>query len=150
MTRRVMMRHAWQNDLEKVDAFTKTDSGKRIYAWRRQTTERSFAEVSFMVCALHAWNPQHVRAVLSHRCCPEHETHRQRVSFSAFPFSYSKGPVAERPQRQAHFESRSSQMKPLRKSCLTSDRSKEVGQTGCPVSRANQRPDMELSEAQAM
>ena len=27
-----------------MDAFTKTSSGKRIYAWRKETIERSFAE----------------------------------------------------------------------------------------------------------
>ena len=30
--------------LEYADAFTKTSSGKRIYAWRKETIERSFAE----------------------------------------------------------------------------------------------------------
>ena len=30
--------------LEQADAFTKTSSGKRIYAWRKETMERSFAE----------------------------------------------------------------------------------------------------------
>lgn len=35
----------WQDDLDAVDAFTKTRNGKRIYSWRKQTIERSFAEV---------------------------------------------------------------------------------------------------------
>ena len=30
--------------LEQADAFGKTSSGKRIYAWRKETIERSFAE----------------------------------------------------------------------------------------------------------
>ena len=30
--------------MEQTDAFTKTSSGKRIYAWRKETMERSFAE----------------------------------------------------------------------------------------------------------
>ena len=30
--------------LEQADAFAKTSSGKRIYAWRKETIERSFAE----------------------------------------------------------------------------------------------------------
>ena len=30
--------------LEQADAFAKTSSGKRIYAWRKETMERSFAE----------------------------------------------------------------------------------------------------------
>ena len=44
MTRRLVTRHVWQDDLEQADAFTKTLNGKRIYAWRKQTIERSFAE----------------------------------------------------------------------------------------------------------
>ena len=44
MTRRLVTRHVWQDDLEQADAFTKTPNGKRIYAWRKQTIERSFAE----------------------------------------------------------------------------------------------------------
>ena len=44
MTRRLVTRHVWQDDLEQADAFTKTRNGKRIYAWRKQTIERSFAE----------------------------------------------------------------------------------------------------------
>ncbi len=43
-TRRLVTRHVWQDDLEQADAFTKTLNGKRIYAWRKQTIERSFAE----------------------------------------------------------------------------------------------------------
>ena len=30
--------------LEQADTFGKTDKGKRIYAWRKETMERSFAE----------------------------------------------------------------------------------------------------------
>ena len=37
-------RHVWQEDLDDVIAFTRTDAGSRIYAWRKQTVERSFAE----------------------------------------------------------------------------------------------------------
>lgn len=36
--------HVWQDDLEQADTFTKTYNGKRIYARRKQTSERSFAE----------------------------------------------------------------------------------------------------------
>ena len=39
-----MTRHVWQDSLEQADAFTKTSSGKRIYAWRNETIERSFTE----------------------------------------------------------------------------------------------------------
>ena len=43
-SRRQVTRHVWQDALEQADAFTKTSSGKRIYAWRKETMERSFAE----------------------------------------------------------------------------------------------------------
>lgn len=42
--RRLVTRHVWQGDLDQADAFTKTAQGKRIYSWRKQTIERSFAE----------------------------------------------------------------------------------------------------------
>lgn len=44
MTRRLVTRHVWQDDMDQADAFTKTHNGRRIYAWRKQTIERSFAE----------------------------------------------------------------------------------------------------------
>ena len=44
MSRKVVERHVWQEGLERVDAFTKTHRGKRIYGWRKETIERSFAE----------------------------------------------------------------------------------------------------------
>lgn len=43
-TRKVVTRHVWQNELEQADAFTKTPAGKKLYAWRKQTIERSFAD----------------------------------------------------------------------------------------------------------
>ena len=43
-SRRQVTRHVWQDALEQADAFGKTSSGKRIYAWRKETIERSFAE----------------------------------------------------------------------------------------------------------
>ena len=43
-TRRLVTRHVWQDALEQADAFTKTAAGKRIYKWRKETIERSFAE----------------------------------------------------------------------------------------------------------
>ena len=43
-SRRQVTRHVWQDALEQADAFGKTSSGKRIYAWRKETMERSFAE----------------------------------------------------------------------------------------------------------
>lgn len=42
--RRLVTRHVWQDDLDRADTFTKTPDGKRIYAWRKETIERSFAE----------------------------------------------------------------------------------------------------------
>ena len=42
--RRLVTRHVWQDALEEVNWFTKTTIGKRIYSWRKQTIERSFAE----------------------------------------------------------------------------------------------------------
>ena len=44
MNRRVVERHVWQDALDDVIAFTKSDKGSRIYAWRKETIERSFAE----------------------------------------------------------------------------------------------------------
>ena len=43
-TRRLVTRHVWQDALEQADAFTKTAAGKRIYKWRKETIELSFAE----------------------------------------------------------------------------------------------------------
>lgn len=43
-TRRLVTRHVWQDDLDQANAFTKSPKGKRIYAWRKETIERSFAE----------------------------------------------------------------------------------------------------------
>ena len=42
--RRLVTRHVWQDALEEVSWFTKTTNGRRIYSWRKQTIERSFAE----------------------------------------------------------------------------------------------------------
>ena len=44
MSRKVVERHVWQEALDRVNAFTKTYRGKRIYSWRKETIERSFAE----------------------------------------------------------------------------------------------------------
>ena len=44
MTRRMVERHVWQDALDDVIAFTKSDKGKPIYARRKETIERSFAE----------------------------------------------------------------------------------------------------------
>ena len=44
MNRKVAERHEWREALERVDAFAKTHRGKRIYGWRKEAIERSFAE----------------------------------------------------------------------------------------------------------
>lgn len=44
MTRRMVERHVWQDALDDVMAFTKSEQGRRIYSWRKETIERSFAE----------------------------------------------------------------------------------------------------------
>ena len=43
-TRRMVDRHVWQDDLDAITAFTKTANGRRLYSWRKETIERSFAE----------------------------------------------------------------------------------------------------------
>ena len=43
-TRRMVTRHVWQDALDEVVYFTKTPIGKRLYSWRKETIERSFAE----------------------------------------------------------------------------------------------------------
>ena len=44
-TNRMMVeRHVWQDALDDIIFFTKTHNGRRIYEWRKQTIERSFAE----------------------------------------------------------------------------------------------------------
>ena len=42
--RRLVTRHVWQDALEEITWFTNTSIGRRIYSWRKQTIERSFAE----------------------------------------------------------------------------------------------------------
>ena len=44
MTRRMVDRHVWQDALDDVIAFTKSDKGNRIYSWRKETIERCFAD----------------------------------------------------------------------------------------------------------
>lgn len=40
----MVTRHVWQDALDDVVAFTKTSQGRRLYAWCKETIERSFAE----------------------------------------------------------------------------------------------------------
>ena len=40
----MVTRHVWQDALDEVTAFTKTLHGRRLYSWRKETIERSFAE----------------------------------------------------------------------------------------------------------
>ena len=44
MARRRVERHVWQDALDGVIALTKSEKGRRIYGWRKETIERSFAE----------------------------------------------------------------------------------------------------------
>jgi len=41
---RTVTRHVWQDDLDQITAFTKTEQGRKIYARRKELIERSFAE----------------------------------------------------------------------------------------------------------
>ena len=43
-SRRMVERHVWQDSLDDIIWFTKTENGRRLYNWRKQTIERSFAE----------------------------------------------------------------------------------------------------------
>jgi len=43
-SRRLVTRHVWQDLLDGVDTYTKTPAGRQLYAWRKQTIERSFAD----------------------------------------------------------------------------------------------------------
>lgn len=43
-TRRQVTRHVWQDYLDQATAFAKTPNGKRLYSWRKETIELSFAE----------------------------------------------------------------------------------------------------------
>ena len=42
--RRQVQRHRWQDALDQADAFTKSPTGRRLYQFRKQTIELSFAE----------------------------------------------------------------------------------------------------------
>ena len=41
---KVVTRHVWQDSKERIDQHRKTDVGKKIYARRKETVERSFAD----------------------------------------------------------------------------------------------------------
>ena len=43
-TTKVVTRHVWQDLRDKVDSHRLTDWGKRLYARRKETVERSFAD----------------------------------------------------------------------------------------------------------
>lgn len=43
-SRRLITRHIWQGALDDINAFVKTPIGKKLYYWRKETVERSFAE----------------------------------------------------------------------------------------------------------
>ena len=37
-------RHVWQDQLDGITDFTKSPNGRRLYNWRKETIELSFAE----------------------------------------------------------------------------------------------------------
>jgi hypothetical protein len=41
---KVITRHVWQDSKERIDAHRKTDVGQKLYARRKETVERSFAD----------------------------------------------------------------------------------------------------------
>ena len=41
---KVITRHVWQDSKERIDAHRLTETGKRLYARRKETVERSFAD----------------------------------------------------------------------------------------------------------
>ncbi len=41
---KVLTRHVWQDSKERIDTHRNTDAGKKIYGWRKETAERSFAD----------------------------------------------------------------------------------------------------------
>ena len=41
---KVITRHVWQDAEERVDAHRKTPAGAKLYARRKETVERSFAD----------------------------------------------------------------------------------------------------------
>ena len=41
---KVITRHVWQDSKERVDQHRKTDVGKKLYARRKETVERGFAD----------------------------------------------------------------------------------------------------------
>ena len=41
---KVLTRHVWQDSKERIEQHRKTDLGQRIYARRKETVERSFAD----------------------------------------------------------------------------------------------------------
>ena len=40
----MVTRHVWQDAPDEVTAFTKAPKGRGLYAWRKETIERSFAD----------------------------------------------------------------------------------------------------------
>ena len=44
LKKRTVMRHVWQDALDRIIEFTKSPRGRKLYNWRKETIERSFAE----------------------------------------------------------------------------------------------------------
>ena len=81
--------------MEQADAFGKTDKGKRIYAWRKETIERSFAEAKELHGLRYA-SMLGIRSMYeqSFLTAAVHETHRQGVSSSEKPLILGRAGVS--------------------------------------------------------
>lgn len=44
LKKRTVTRHVWQDALDRIIEFTKSPRGRKLYNWRKETIERSFAE----------------------------------------------------------------------------------------------------------
>lgn len=44
LKKRTVTRHVWQDALDRIIEFTKSPLGRKLYNWRKETIERSFAE----------------------------------------------------------------------------------------------------------
>lgn len=44
LKKRTVTRHVWQDALDRIIEFTKSPMGRKLYNWRKETIERSFAE----------------------------------------------------------------------------------------------------------
>jgi len=100
VTRKMVTRHVWQDDLDDADAFTKTPNGKRIYAWRKETIEPSFAEAKELHGLRHA-RMLGIRNMYEQSYLTAAVQNMKRIAmalcslfgFAVFRFSRNKGPA---------------------------------------------------------